>query len=162
MLGKGKSVIEEEGSPTMVSPAPEEKTIIGEHISVEGSIQGKEDLVIEGSVKGKIELEQQHVTVGSKGQVEAEIHAKDVTISGQLTGNITAQGKVAITKDANFDGEITAKGISVEDGAYLKAVIELEPKKKAAPITKLSNEKGTEQEKVPLTLGSEAKGGSDT
>jgi cytoskeletal protein CcmA (bactofilin family) len=159
MLGKGKSVIEEEGRPTMVSSAQEEKTVIGEHISIEGSIQGKEDLLIEGSVKGKIELEQQRVTVGSRGKVEAEIHAKDVTISGQLTGKITAQGKVAITKDANFDGEIKAKGISVEDGAYLKAVIELEPKKKAAPVTTLSYEKGTEQEEVPLTFGSEAKGG---
>ena len=162
MLGKGKSVIEEENCPTMVSSAAEGKTIIGEHISIEGSIQGKQDLVIEGSVKGKIELEEQHVTVGPKGQVEAEIHAKDVTISGQLTGNITAQGKVEITKDADFDGEIKAKGISVEDGAYLKAVIELEPKKKAAPITKLSNEKASGQEKVPVTLGGEAKGGSDT
>jgi cytoskeletal protein CcmA (bactofilin family) len=162
MLGKGKSVIEEEGRPTMVSSEPEEKTIIGEHISIEGSIQGKEDLVIDGSVKGKIELEQQHVTVGSKGRVEADIHAKDVTISGQLTGNITAQGKVAITKDANFNGEIKAKGISVEDGAYLKAIIELEPKKKAASVTKLSYEKGIEQEEVPVTLGSEAKGESDT
>jgi cytoskeletal protein CcmA (bactofilin family) len=118
--------------------------------------------VIDGSVKGKIELEQQHVTVGSKGRVEADIHAKDVTISGQLTGNITAQGKVAITKDANFNGEIKAKGISVEDGAYLKAIIELEPKKKAASVTKLSYEKGIEQEEVPVTLGSEAKGESDT
>ncbi|MEJ2724388.1 MAG: polymer-forming cytoskeletal protein [Deltaproteobacteria bacterium] len=162
MLGKGKSVIEEEDRPMMVSSAAEGKTIIGEHISIEGNIKGKQDLVIEGSVKGKIELEQQHVTVGSKGQVEAEIHAEDVTISGELTGNITAQGKVAITKDAHFDGEIKAKGISVEDGAYLKAVIELEPKKKATPVTKLSNERGTEQEKVPVTLGSEAKGGSDT
>ena len=162
MLGKGKSVTEEEGRLTTVSSEPEKKTVIGEHISIEGSIQGKEDLLIEGSVKGKIELEQQHVTVGSKGQVQADIHAKDVTISGHLTGNVTAQGRVAITKVADFDGEIKAKGISVEDGAYLKAVIELEPKKKAAPVTKLSYEKGTEQEQVPVTLGSEAKAGSDS
>ena len=77
-------------------------------------------------MKGSIELEKHQVTVGSNGQVEAEIHADNVTISGHLIGNIHAQGKVEITKAADFTGEIKAKRISVEDGAYLKAVIELE------------------------------------
>lgn len=113
--------------PTPVSPvSSQEKTVIGQHISVEGIIRGKENLVIEGSMKGSIELEKHQVTVGSKGKVEAEIHADNVTISGRLVGNIKAQGKVEITKDADFSGEIKAKRISVEDGAYLKAVIELE------------------------------------
>ena len=35
-------------------------------------------------------------------------------------------GKVEITKEADFNGEIRARSISVEDGAMLKAVIELE------------------------------------
>ena len=104
----------------------EEKTVIGQHISVEGVIRGKANLVIEGSMKGSIELEKHQVTVGAKGKVEAEIHADNITISGQLVGNIKAQGKVEITKEADFTGEIKAKRISVEDGAYLKAVIELE------------------------------------
>ena len=118
--------------PTPITPQPvsavssQEKTVIGQHISVEGIIRGKENLVIEGSMKGSIELEKHQVTVGSKGKVEAEIHADNVTISGRLVGNIKAQGKVEITKEADFSGEIKAKRISVEDGAYLKAVIELE------------------------------------
>ena len=104
----------------------QEKTVIGQHISVEGVVRGKENLVIEGSMKGSIELEKHQVTVGPNGKVEAEIHADNVTISGRLAGNIIAQGKVEITKEADFTGEIKAKRISVEDGAYLKAVIELE------------------------------------
>ena len=102
------------------------KTIIGEDISIEGNIRGKGDLVIEGSVNGSIELEKYHLTVGSKGQVEAEIKAGEVTISGRLTGNITALDKVSLTKEADFNGEIKAKNISVQDGAYLNASIELE------------------------------------
>ena len=127
--------------PAPFAPAPvsavsgQEKTVIGQHISVEGIIRGKENLVIEGSMKGSIELDKHQVTVGSKGKVEAEIHADNVTISGRLAGNIKAQGKVEITKEADFTGEIKAQRISVEDGAYLKAVIELEREsdKKEAP-----------------------------
>jgi cytoskeletal protein CcmA (bactofilin family) len=115
-----------------------DKTVIGEQISIEGSIHGKENLLIEGSMKGKIELQEHQVIVGSKGQVEAEIHAKDVTISGRMTGNIQALGKVEITRAAEFNGEVKARRISVEDGAYIKAVIELEreDRKKASSTGK--------------------------
>jgi cytoskeletal protein CcmA (bactofilin family) len=120
-----------------VSAAPVttvDRTIIGDQIFIEGIIRGKEDLLIEGSVKGSIEMKAHHLTVGSKGQVTAEVQAANVTISGKLVGNVTATGRVEITKAADFNGEIKARSISVEDGAYLKAVIELErePMKKVS------------------------------
>ena len=123
-----------ESTPTAVSPGSH--TIIGENISIEGGIQGKEDLVIEGSVKGNIELEAHHLTVGAKGLVEGEIHADSVTVRGRLTGNINASAKVEITAEANFSGEIKARSISVEDGAMLKAVIELERESQIKSISK--------------------------
>ncbi len=108
------------------SPPVDRKTIIGEHISIDGNIHGKESLIIEGAMKGKIELEKNQITVGTKGRVEAIVHAGNVIVSGRLSGNIKALGKVSITKGANFTGEIKSRSISVEDGAYLKATIELE------------------------------------
>lgn len=130
------------------------KTLIGEHISINGDIRGEGDLVIEGSVKGSIKLEKYHLTVGSKGQVDAEIYAGNVTVSGRVTGNISALEKVAITKDADFNGEIKAKRISVEDGAYLKAAIELERESqiKAVPLGKSPNEKASESQKEPKSF----------
>lgn len=153
MLGKSKDP-KEATTPTLSPVSVGEKTIIGEQISIEGSIQGKGDLVIEGSVKGKIELEKHHLTVGLKGKVEAEILATDVTISGQLMGNIHALGKVEITKGADFNGEIKAKSISVQDGAYLKAVIELErePQKKAAFSGEHAKQAASELGKESFTL----------
>ncbi len=112
------------------------KIVIGEHITIEGDIHGKENLFIEGSMRGKIQLDKNQLTVGHKGRVEAEINADSVTITGWLIGNINALGKVAITKEAHFDGEIKAKSISVEDGAYLDASIELE--KELQKIDKIS------------------------
>lgn len=141
---------------------PETNTTIGENISIEGSIQGKEDLIIEGSIKGNVELEGHHVTVGKKGQMEGEIHADDVTVKGRLVGNIKASGKVDITQEADFNGEIKAKNLSVEDGAYLKAVIELEPQKKTATIDKLQDKRPTVEEKITVALADEVKAGKDS
>jgi cytoskeletal protein CcmA (bactofilin family) len=135
MLGKTrKDETFKESSPTAATP--ESHTIIGENISIEGGIQGQEDLVIEGSVKGNIELEAHHLTVGGKGYVEGEIHADSVTVKGRLTGNIKASAKVEITKEADFSGEIKARSISVEDGAMLKAVIELERESQIKAVSK--------------------------
>jgi len=142
---------------TFGTVSPESNTTIGENISMEGSIQGKEDLVIEGSVKGNIELEAHHLTVGTKGQVEGEIHADNVTLRGRVTGNIRALGKVEITKEADFNGEIKAKSISVEDGAMLKAVIELElePQIKPVPKAKPTEQAPSVPQEEPVAVASE-------
>ena len=121
-------------APISHSETRAETTIIGENISIEGSIRGAEHLVIEGSMKGNIEMEKHDFTVGSKGRIEGKINAQNVKVSGQMIGNIKTQGKVEITKEADFMGEIKAKTISVEDGAYFKGSIELdkEPHRKTA------------------------------
>jgi cytoskeletal protein CcmA (bactofilin family) len=141
-------------SPAISPAVSGEKTSIGENISIKGSIRGKGDLVIKGTVKGDIDLDKHHLTVGPTGKVEAEIRAEHVTISGRLSGNINALGKVEITKTAEFSGEIKAKRISVEDGAYLKAVIELQrepqPGNLSTPVTLPTKRPADEKEKSDL------------
>jgi cytoskeletal protein CcmA (bactofilin family) len=119
--------------PRSAPTASEVKTTIGENISIEGQIKGEEHLVIEGALKGNVELEKHNFTVGLKGRVDGEIRAQNISISGQLMGTIKALGKVEVTKDADFLGDIKAKSISVEDGAYFKGSIELdrEPHRKS-------------------------------
>ena len=128
---------EEKPAPPPPRPTPqpsEEKTVIGEQIAIEGQIKGGEHLVIQGALKGSVEMEKHNFTVGSSGRVDGKIRAQNVSISGQLKGTINALGRVEVTKEADFFGEIKAKSISVEDGAYFKGSIELnrEPHRKAA------------------------------
>ncbi len=146
MLGKGKKTESDKSmapdrsgeskSTTFLSrsSAPDVKTVIGKHITIEGSIRGDEDLQIEGSMKGDIELQKHNFKVGASGQMEGEISARNVSVSGEFKGKIKSHEKVQITREADFYGEIKAKSISVEDGAYIKGVIELdrEPNRKPA------------------------------
>jgi cytoskeletal protein CcmA (bactofilin family) len=120
------------------STARDEKTIIGEHISIEGSIRGEENLEVEGSMKGNIELEKHNFRVGPSGRMDGEITARNVSVSGEFKGNIKSHEKVEVTREADFYGEIKAKSISVEDGAYIKGVIELdrEPNRKSGGVRK--------------------------
>lgn len=133
------------------STAREEKTIIGEHISIEGSIRGEENLEIEGSMKGSIDLEKHNFRVGPNGQVEGEINARNVSVSGEFRGNIKSHEKVEVTREADFYGEIKAKSISIEDGAYIKGVIELdrEPNRRSTSAQKPSATAAPETGKTP-------------
>ena len=93
---------------------------------------------IEGSMKGNIELEKHNFRVGPSGRMDGEITARNVSVSGEFKGNIKSHEKVEVTREADFYGEIKAKSISVEDGAYIKGVIELdrEPNRKTADLGK--------------------------
>ena len=102
-----------------------EKTVIGKDIIIEGNIRGSEHMVIDGSVKGNIEMETHNFALGPAGKVEGEIHARNISISGQMKGNIKTPGKIEITREADFQGDILAKSIAVENGAFFKGSVEL-------------------------------------
>ncbi len=141
------------------SETKEEKTVIGEHIFIEGDIRGEDNLTLEGSIKGKIDMGKFNFIVGSKGRFEGEILAQNVGVSGQLVGTAKVQGKVKIGKEADFLGDIKAKSISVEEGAYFKGSIELdrEPHKKAALTDKSSDKAVSELNKPSVVQIDEAK-----
>lgn len=140
-----------------------EKTVIGEHISIEGSLRASEDMIIEGVVKGTIEIKSSQLTVGSKGKVEADVDADSVVIGGRMVGNVTAKNKVQVLKNADFSGQIKAKRIAVEDGAFVKASIELEKDEKPQPAAPQKSHavgsaaaSGSDQSKAPKSEFSKA------
>jgi len=139
-----------------MSASPEtkdEKTVIGEHIFIEGNIRGEEHLFIEGSMKGNIEMGKHNIIVGSKGRFEGEILAQNVGVRGQIVGSVNAKGKVEIKNEADMIGDIKANSISVEDGAYFKGSIELnrEPGRKAALTKKPIEMSAPPKDKAPFT-----------
>ena len=107
---------------------------LDEPITVEGVIQGEENLILEGSMKGKVELEKHIFTVGPKGRFDGEVYARDVVVKGSLKGRINAINNLRISKDADFFGQAKIKTISIEGGALVKGVFEIarKPAAKAA------------------------------
>ena len=86
-------------------------------------------------MEGTIESQENKVTIGPNGRVQAGIRAREVVILGQVQGNVEATDKVDIRKDAKLVGDITTSRISIEDGALFKGSIDIkksEPKTAAA------------------------------
>jgi len=107
-------------------PTARSMSCLGSGLEIRGTITGSEDLQIDGKVHGPISLHGQKLTIGQTGKVQAEVSARDVIVYGDITGNLQAQDRVEIKKDASVVGDIKATRISIEDGAYCKGRIEID------------------------------------
>lgn len=108
--------------------------MIGPSIVIKGEVTGEEDLLIQGKVEGKINLNGNQVTVGESGEVRADVQAKVIQINGKVTGDITANEKVIISKSGNVHGNIVAPRVTLEDGALFKGSIDMDPAGKTAVV----------------------------
>jgi cytoskeletal protein CcmA (bactofilin family) len=98
---------------------------IGRQIIIRGNLSGEEDLIVEGRIEGTVSLKN-HMTVEESGTVEADIDVADVTVNGQLRGDIVAAGSVSINAPAKVVGNVRAPRIIIEDGARFKGSIEMD------------------------------------
>lgn len=114
------------------SPTARNLACLGSGLEIRGKITGEEDLQIDGKIEGSISLPGQRLTVGRTGRANSEVTAREVIVYGQITGNLLAQDRVEIKKDASVVGDITTARISIEDGAHSKGRIEIERSKPAA------------------------------
>src|SRR4051812_14893748 len=85
-------------------------TYLGANVTIDGTVSGSEAVLIEGTVRGKINLTNE-LRVGAKARVEATVHAKNVTVEGRVTGDISADDRVELVASASADGNIKAPKI---------------------------------------------------
>ena len=106
------------------TPSQPGATFIGPNVTIEGTLSGSEPIVIEGVVRGKINLSAD-LLVGTKARIEATVHARNVTIEGKLTGDISADDRVELVASATVDGNIKAPKIVVAEGAKFRGNVDM-------------------------------------
>lgn len=104
-------------------PAPS-FTFFGPNITVDGTITGSEPVVIEGLIRGRIDLTGD-LRIGTKARIEATVHARNVTVEGKLTGDVSADERVELVATATVDGNIKAPKIIVAEGAKFRGNVDM-------------------------------------
>ena len=103
---------------------------IGGSIFVKGDVVSSEDLVIDGKVEGTIELGDHNLTIGAGASVVADLVAKNITISGELKGDVVGSGTVELKSSAKVEGDINAPKFVMEEGATLSGKVDTGTKTK--------------------------------
>ena len=112
------------GRSEVGTPVTGGSTFFGPNITVEGTVTCGEPVVVEGSIKGRIELTSD-LRIGTKARVEASVHARNVTIEGKLTGDVSADDRVELVASSTVDGNIKAPKIIVAEGARFRGNVDM-------------------------------------
>ena len=103
---------------TTVDPALEQVgTIIGPGAVLDGPLTTKDSTRIDGTVKGNVTISGALI-VGQEGKITGTVSAMNAYIAGEITGNVSApQGKVEISDTGKVIGDVTCKGIIIDENA---------------------------------------------
>lgn len=118
MFGREKPKTEFQPQPVAEEPRamPQIESVIGPKTHVKGEIHGDGGLRIEGVVEGTVNLTG-NLIITESAKVFAEIKANNVSISGAVVGNISAN-RVEILETGRLWGDVMTKQLVTAEGAY--------------------------------------------
>jgi cytoskeletal protein CcmA (bactofilin family) len=98
--------------------------VIGKSVQIRGEVKGSEDLMVDGHVEGTITLIESRLTIGPNAHVAANVSAKDVILIGQLSGNVSATGRVELRDGCDLVGDISAARLVIQESAVFRGKVE--------------------------------------
>lgn len=110
---------------TSYHPPERGMAVIGKTVLIKGQVMSREDLTIDGEVEGSVELQENRLTIGPHGKLQAGVKAREVIVLGTVQGNVETSDKIEIRKDARLVGDLKTARIVIEDGAYFKGSIDI-------------------------------------
>ena len=89
--------------------------------SMQGSLTFRDpvNLRINGKFEGSLDTKG-NLTIGENATVKANIRGENVTIAGEVTGDILAENTLKLTPPARVIGNIRTPSLNVVDGAVLQ------------------------------------------
>ncbi|MBV9172544.1 MAG: polymer-forming cytoskeletal protein [Chloroflexi bacterium] len=102
---------------SVVSDSGEVESLIGERTTFEGTLRSDGAIRLLGTVQGEIQSKAT-IIVEDKAHVTARLTAAQVTVAGQVDGQIYCDGRCEIRPTGRVTGEINAGALIIQEGAY--------------------------------------------
>jgi len=104
-------------------PSAREETVFGSGVTIEGKIEGDANVRIAGKFKGDIQIKGD-LNIDKGAHLAAKIHAGNVSIGGELEGNITSTGQVKLLESGQLIGDLKANTLTVAAGSRMRGHVE--------------------------------------
>jgi cytoskeletal protein CcmA (bactofilin family) len=116
------------GLPPVRSPArdPGERRtlVVGRGISVQGTVQDAERLVVEGTVEASM-IHATELAIAPGGVFKGEVEVEEAEIAGTIDGTLTARGALVVRSTGRVLGTARCRRLQVEDGGQITGRIEM-------------------------------------
>lgn len=92
------------------------ESIIGKGAKITGELVTSNSVRVEGKIDGSIESKSTLI-IGKEALIKSKVKAKNITIAGQVEGEIIAHNKVELLQTAKVNADISTKSLKIEEGA---------------------------------------------
>jgi len=96
----------------------------GRTLSIRGTVESVEDLLIEGRIEGHIWNEDHAVTIAADASVTGDIVARQITVRGAVEGMLLATGRVDIMDEGSVVGRVLSQKLMLADGGLFNGKAE--------------------------------------
>ncbi len=101
---------------------------LGPRDILQGRLEIQGDLKIAGNVEGDLKATGD-VTIDSGAIIQASIEGSNVSVRGQVTGNVLAKKRLTLGGSGRLNGDVKVSRLTVEDGATLNGNVTMQPEK---------------------------------
>ena len=95
------------------------EVIISQNTAINGNISINGCTRIDGVIDGTLAVDND-LFIGESGNIRATVYAKNATISGQVTGNISCKERLELTSNAKVFGDIKCTTLIIAEGAVFR------------------------------------------
>jgi cytoskeletal protein CcmA (bactofilin family) len=96
----------------------------GRTLTIRGSVECVEDVLIEGHIEGHVWNENHVVTIGADALVTGDIVARQITVRGAVDGTLMATGRVDIMDEGRVTGRVLSQQLMLAEGGVLNGKAE--------------------------------------
>ena len=94
-----------------------EQNILAPDVILKGSIEFSGELIVEGTVDGKIFSKSGDLVIGTSSNVTADIESANVSIEGEVKGNLVVKNRCILSQGSVLIGDIISSSVELESGA---------------------------------------------
>lgn len=105
-------------------PSERRTLVVGRGISVQGTVQDAERLVVEGTVEASM-IHATELSISPGGVFKGEVEIEDAEVAGTMDGTLTARGNLIVRGTGRVLGTARYRRLQVEDGGQVSGQVEM-------------------------------------
>jgi cytoskeletal protein CcmA (bactofilin family) len=98
--------------------------VVGRGISVQGTVQDAERLVVEGTVEATM-IHATELAIAPGGIFKGEVEVEDAEIAGTIDGTLTVRASLVVRASGKVLGTARCRRLQVEDGGQITGRMEM-------------------------------------
>jgi cytoskeletal protein CcmA (bactofilin family) len=106
-------------------------SLVAKDATWEGKLVCTGNVRIEGSLRGEVETTGT-LYVAAEARVDGTVRAQNVTLAGELQGNVRCEGRLEILPGGAARGEVDTGALVVHEGAFIESRFQM--RQEAAPV----------------------------